>query len=172
MILNIGCEFAKRQDCVNIDMSPEVKPDVICKAEELPFKDNSVDGIYMHNLLEHTTGTLRVMEEAHRVCRQNAFVDIVAPHFSSRSAWASPDHLKAFSLNSFWNFMPNRTHRHYKPVFLVDERKLIYSKNTNIFDRLINWLARKIPDTFERRFVFLFGGCDEIHVKLRAVKND
>lgn len=170
MMLNIGCEFAKREGCINIDIRRDVSADVVCMAE--PFRSDSVDGVYMHNFLEHVLDTLGIMEEIYRICKNDAFVNIIVPHFSSRSAWVSPDHVKAFSLNSFWNFMPGRTHRHYSPVFTVEERRLIYSKNSGIIDRLINWIARKIPDTFERRFVYLFGGCDEVHVKLRAVKTD
>ena len=170
MKLNIGCEFVKRKDCINIDVRKDVGADVLCDVTKLAFKDNSIDSVYMHNLLEHISDTLSVMEEVYRVCKHGAFVDIVVPHFSSRSAWATPDHVKAFALNSFWNFMPNRTYKHYNPVFINEKRELIYSKSNMIIDRIINWFARKFPDTFERRFLYWFGGCDEVRVLLRVKK--
>jgi ubiquinone/menaquinone biosynthesis C-methylase UbiE len=170
MDLNIACGFERREGCINLDIRRDAEADVISDAFKLPFKSNAFDRVYMHNFLEHVTDTVGIMEEVWRVCRNNAVVDIVVPHFSSRSAWATADHVKGFALNAFINFSPSSKYRLYKPVFTTKRRRLVYSNGGDIISRIGNYLASKIPDTFERRLLYYFGGCDAIELELMVLK--
>ncbi len=53
MKLNIGCGNDKKKGYVNVDFSPDVKPDKVWNLEKvpIPFKENSVDEILAHHVL-------------------------------------------------------------------------------------------------------------------------
>ncbi len=62
---------------VNID--PSVRPDIIADAAAIPVPDNSYDVAIMGELLEHVPEPLRVLEEAHRILKQNGLLLITVP---------------------------------------------------------------------------------------------
>jgi len=73
MKLNLGCGFDKRPGYVNIDIRPEVRPDLILDLEKrrLPFANNSVDEILAKDVLEHFSfrRVRDILKDWHRVLR-------------------------------------------------------------------------------------------------------
>lgn len=54
--LNLGCGHDKRRGFINIDVDPEVKPDLVHDlTKALPFKDSTVTRIVLQDVLEHLT---------------------------------------------------------------------------------------------------------------------
>jgi predicted SAM-dependent methyltransferase len=51
----LGSGYKRYEGVINIDNDKNCKPDFICNFEidPLPFKDNSVDKIIAHHILEH-----------------------------------------------------------------------------------------------------------------------
>lgn len=81
MKLNLGCWTHKLEGFINIDIDPNVNPDLVCDASKLPFVDNSIDEIYAGHLLEHFT-----LKEGHcalsewkRVLKPGGIITITVP---------------------------------------------------------------------------------------------
>ncbi len=55
MKLNIGCGHTKNEGYVNIDVDPNVKPDLVFKigSAELPYGKGSIDEVTMLHTIEH-----------------------------------------------------------------------------------------------------------------------
>ncbi|MDI6884698.1 MAG: methyltransferase domain-containing protein [Hadesarchaea archaeon] len=103
MKLNLGCGRQKLEGFVNIDSDPKLKPDIVADLEKgLPMiKDNSVDFVYAHSILEHIKNLSNLMEEIYRVCKNNAVVKIVVPFYGSELAYRDPTHVRVFTEKTF-----------------------------------------------------------------------
>jgi len=60
LALNVGCglkrsEFEGHEKTVNVDIRPEVKPELLASGFDLPFEAGSVGLVYTSHLLEHFT---------------------------------------------------------------------------------------------------------------------
>lgn len=101
--LHVGCGLKHLEGYINIDVSPEVKPDVVADICKLPFKDNSVDEIYTAHTLEHVPDFTKAMRELHRVLRPGGRLKIVVPYPASLYAFI-PQHVSFFAWDSFIPF--------------------------------------------------------------------
>lgn len=85
MKLNLGCGTVRETglDWINCDLRSEVKPDLVCDARKLPFKDNSLDHIYAFNILDHFNRfeTTPVLKEWLRVLKPSGNLRIIVPDF-------------------------------------------------------------------------------------------
>lgn len=55
---------------LSLDLRTETRPHVVGDLEKgLPFKDNSLDGVFLNNVLEHVARTETVIGEAHRALK-------------------------------------------------------------------------------------------------------
>lgn len=80
VIVNLGSGTKSLgQNVINVDFSPFSIVDVVAKAEELPFKDNSVDSIICDNVLEHIKNPEKVVMEMRRVLKHGGTVYIGVP---------------------------------------------------------------------------------------------
>jgi len=71
ILLGIGCGTNKKQGYIGIDRVKLPGVDVVCDIEDrLPFKDNTVDGIRVIQVLEHVRDLIFVLEEFWRVCKE------------------------------------------------------------------------------------------------------
>lgn len=66
--VNLGCGDHKAEGWVNIDIAPEVEPDIVASILDLPFEDNSIDRVYVGHVLEHIP-LLSIVDAAHEVYR-------------------------------------------------------------------------------------------------------
>ncbi|XMA23514.1 methyltransferase domain-containing protein (plasmid) [Bacillus bombysepticus] len=107
--LHLGCGRNILEGWINLDIAPLEGVDVIanlnhCKTKPLPFDDNSIDEFLAVHLLEHIQQPLDLMEELHRIAKQNAIMVCHVPYGSSDDAFEDPTHIRQFFLNSFTYF--------------------------------------------------------------------
>ena len=111
MKLNLGSGDLKYKGFLNVDISPEYKPDILCDlSKKMPISDDSVEEIIANHIIEHLSDTIKIMNEIWRVCKHDAIVRITVPHEKSLMAHADPTHKKVFNEESFKYFCLNGEH--------------------------------------------------------------
>lgn len=104
MKLNLGCGHNKMPGWVNVDHSPVCDPDQVLDLETFPWpwRDDSVDEIALHHVLEHLGETsakyFGVMKELWRVCRDGALVRITVPHPRHDDFLSDPTHVRPITV--------------------------------------------------------------------------
>ena len=96
--VDIGCKNLKKKGFIGIDIldyGQEILWDI---TRGLPLPDNSVTEIFISHVLEHIEekDVAQVFVEMHRICEDEAIIDIVVPH---------SDNIEAYYLGhvSYWN---------------------------------------------------------------------
>ena len=84
-ILDLGCGKKKRQGSIGVDYSDRHDADIIHNLNlfPYPFADNSIDKVYLDNVLEHLDDPMAVMAEVHRICKNGAEIKVIVPYFRS-----------------------------------------------------------------------------------------
>jgi SAM-dependent methyltransferase len=106
--LNMGCGYKYLEGWINLDLSDKdiydrkVKVDVTHDLDKFPypFPDDSFDFVLVDNVLEHLEKPARIMEELERICKNNAIIKVVVPHFSGYKAYTDYTHKHYFTLDS------------------------------------------------------------------------
>ena len=110
MKLNLGCGTDYKEDFINIDIDPRVRPDIVRNVENgLPFSDNTIDEVYTKHFLEHILPDKIhfVMFEIWRVLKKEGRLISIVP---INKGWlSSPEHKTPFGESSAifftdWNF--------------------------------------------------------------------
>lgn len=101
--LNLGCGRDIREGWVNIDQFEGEGVDMVYDLNKLPypFKNNSVDKIYIRLLLEHLD--VRYYDffiEVLRILKPKGRIELVCPHFTGRYAQSE--------VNKFYNYFSFR----------------------------------------------------------------
>jgi predicted SAM-dependent methyltransferase len=100
MKLNMGCGHNKKEGWVNVDLSAECQPDIVCDLESLPWpwESDSVDEVLFNHSLEHIGQSSRtflgMMKELYRVCRNGARININVPHPRHDNFINDPTHVR------------------------------------------------------------------------------
>jgi glycosyltransferase involved in cell wall biosynthesis len=101
--LDLGCGPYKRGGFLGIDIEPHPGVDWVHDLNKgLPFDDGCVDHVYCSHALEHFEDPLFVLDEIHRVCIDNATVELIVP-------------LHDTSLGHITTFDPQWFHMHLDP---------------------------------------------------------
>ena len=81
MKINIGPDIFKIPGMVNIDIRPEVHPDLVMNIKNLGIKNLSVAEIHMGNILEHLfpIDLIAALAECHRILAPNGQMCITIP---------------------------------------------------------------------------------------------
>ena len=96
MRLNLGCGGDYLVDWVNIDISPNIRCDLVCDINEhLPYEDGVIDFIKAFDILEHLTED--GLKEIHRVLRVGGELYVRVPHYSCRNAYSDYTHRHYFN---------------------------------------------------------------------------
>src|SRR5580700_4689725 len=128
--LNIGCGLRPRDGYFGVDQAPLPTVDILADLNqplaELP--DQCVVEIYSRHTLEHIHDLLPLMAELHRICRPDARLDIVVPHFSNPYFYSDPTHVRQFGLYTFYYFADEEDQPRRKvPGFYAPERFRVQS---------------------------------------------
>src|SRR5438128_1636018 len=103
MKLNMGCGHNKLDDWVNVDVSQECAPDVVCNLELLPWPwaDDSIERVLFNHSLEHLGEDKRtflgMMKELYRVCCDGAQIEINVPDPRHDDFLGDPTHVRAIT---------------------------------------------------------------------------
>ena len=164
--IDLGCGKSKRQGFVGVDMLALEGVDIVHDLNifPYPFKDNSVDEIYIDNVLEHLKNPLQVVEEVYRICKPNSIVTIEVPYFRSRYAFIDPTHINFFGVNWFNYFDPSHpfcqkyqyTNAHFRIIDIVFDKSWIESESTGTLHKLLIKYANKNLQRYEARLSHLF----------------
>jgi len=107
MKLDIACGQNKQKGFKGVDIAPGEGVDFVWDLEKFPwepFRDNSVEEVYISHYLEHTKDLFAFMNEVYRICRNEAIVKILSPYYTSIRAWQDPTHTRAISEATFQYF--------------------------------------------------------------------
>ncbi|MFA6407206.1 MAG: methyltransferase domain-containing protein [Candidatus Paceibacterota bacterium] len=100
MKLDIACGQNKQPGFKGVDVVGGPGVDYVWDLEVFPwkpFKDNSVEEVYVSHYAEHTKDLMKFMNEVYRICEDGAKVTIVGPYYTSIRAWQDPTHTRALS---------------------------------------------------------------------------
>jgi len=182
-VLDIGSgtfpyKAKENEEVISIDFRPEVSPTVVHNLFKFPwpFEDSSFDVIYASHVMEHMKDNIEFMEEIYRIARANAKVIIRVPHYSGRSAWCDPTHLRAYSYYQFYYYSKDNRDHYGRCDFKVEKVLLRYTRFphgffvTKMLSPIINYLANLNPKFCEKVWCYWVGGLSEIYVELQAIK--
>lgn len=105
--LNIGCGFRRVRDFINVDKQALCNPDVLLDVETSawPWADNSAVKVLFNHSLEHMGADpevfINILKEVYRVCRQDATVQINAPHPRHDHFLTDPTHVRPITPQLF-----------------------------------------------------------------------
>lgn len=182
--LNLGCGLRQREGFFGLDHAALPTTDIVADLNE-PFSelpDQSVSEVYSRHTLEHVRELLPLMAEIHRVCRPDARIEILVPHFSNPFFYSDPTHVRHFGLYTFFYFADEDDQPSRKvPSFYSTERFQVESVQIELMRRgrvrgpvsfaLEWWINRGINhlDWYERSACWMFPA-ESIQYVLRPKK--
>ena len=163
--LDLGCGATKKHGFIGVDILKLDGVDIVHNLTSFPypFEDNSIDEIWMDNVLEHLPNPMRVVEEIHRISKNGAKITVAVPYFRSHYACIDPTHVNFFGVNWFNYFDPSHifqrkmqySHAKLKVEKIVFDREWLESKYGFFHGILIRW-ANKNLERFEGRLSHIF----------------
>jgi predicted SAM-dependent methyltransferase len=102
-ILVLGCGEKPHNGAVHVDIVQTEFTDVIYDLNifPYPFKNEQFEIIYAEDILEHLDDPFEVMEEIHRILKQNGTVHIRVPAWDKENAYTDMSHKHQFTKKSF-----------------------------------------------------------------------
>lgn len=182
ILLDLGCGGAVHPGSLGIDRYLHPGVALLGDLTALPFKASTIDGCYLHHVLEHVEDVIQVLEEVWRISKPGAWIDIRVPHFSCGVwAWGNPEHRRAFSSAAFRLLSgEDPTIAVRTPArFRVEEARLSFilhngqrmpvSRPRRMIGRVFEWLANRHLGRCERYWAQWIG-FEELYVRLQALK--
>ena len=178
--LNLGVGTKPREGYINVDILKLKGVDVIHDLDDFPypFKDNSIDEIYTEYTMEHMKDFIRTLKELYRICKNNAIVDIIVPHFTAHRMFGDLTHYRFFSYTSFDNFCGIGDKRNVNycddiKFEMINKRIGFYQKgkkglNTK-FLIPFEWLFNLFPTVYERFFCYMLPAT-QLRFKMMVIK--
>jgi SAM-dependent methyltransferase len=105
-IVDLGCGSRKMAGTFGMDIVPVPGVDIVADMSRgLPFRDNSLDGLYAYHVLEHLDDFPAAVGEIWRVLRHGGRAFVKAPHACSTfMTWKDPTHKRGLSIATFAYF--------------------------------------------------------------------
>jgi predicted SAM-dependent methyltransferase len=179
MKIDLGCGSSCRPGYVGVDRLALSGVKVVHDLDVLPypFDNNSVEEIWIDNVLEHLKNPLQVMEEVHRITKAGAKITVAVPYFRSFYATIDPTHRNFFGVHWFSYFNPKHdffkkykyTHCQFDIENIEFDREQKNIPLTWILYRLVRWLARRSPGGYEARLSHLYP-LNSLTFHLRTIK--
>ena len=188
IVLDLGCGSRKKPGAIGVDIARIPQVDIVADVlRPLPFRSDSVDGIYASHLVEHIDNLGAFMNEVWRICKPGALVQIRFPHGTTPfGIWRDPTHKRGIFLDTFDYFDPNtfdgRMFGYYNPAkFEMVKQRIYYNMNADswlpnrgrrVVGRILDALANRDERAqyFCERFWGHLVGMEEAQIWLRALK--
>jgi hypothetical protein len=186
--LDFGGE-ARRRHTLRVSGRRVEGTDVVAQlGPQLPFKERSIDEVFLDHTLAHIEDFAGTMEELWRICKPGTLIHLRLPHASS--AWAlsrDPRHGRHYTLETFNYFDPrlsaNGAGCSSNAWFKLEHAKLSLTGARGdarglalargAFSKVIEGFVnqdRGMQYRWERWFAPLVGGFEEFYVVLSAIK--
>jgi SAM-dependent methyltransferase len=156
----------------------------------LPFRDNSLDGIYAYHVLEHLDDFLGAIGEIWRVLKPGGRAYIKSPHAGSVfTTWKDPTHKRGLMLATFTYFddtyFDGVAFSYYSPArFRIEKARLNFTLTDRREDpasykrprRVMNMICDAMANRSRgyqyacERFWGHLVGIEEIVITMRAIK--
>lgn len=154
--INLGCGNKKKEGFIGVDKFPCDAVDKIADIEKpLPFESSSVDEVWMDNVIEHIKDIPQLMKELHRICKNEAQITIITPHFSSAGSWRDPTHVHHLSYFSMDHFESKEVAHYTGGGFEVSKKELSFGGG-GPFTRIGKLLFKINPKKYEQKWCFIF----------------
>jgi SAM-dependent methyltransferase len=172
--LNLGAGSDLKEGWINHDIVQLPGIDVVHDLNNFPWPwdDNSIDEIYMKDVLEHLPDTIRVMEEIYRICKPGAKIYIAVPYWNSYEAVTDPTHKSYFNEFTFDFFDPGKRRCRTRPYYTNARFKIvklgfglsffrpyiqlpIISKYFVVYNNIIKWFIGLLASVFNNIIVGL-----------------
>jgi len=154
MKLNLGCGNQKKEGFIGVDKFPCDAVEIIADlTRKLPFEDETVDEVFMDNVIEHIIDIPSLLSEISRICRKGAKVTIYTPHFASHASWRDPTHIHHLSYFSMDHLEKNNVSHYMAQGFRVTERSLSFGGIMGNIGRFIFCIN---PRSYESNWCFIF----------------
>ena len=143
--LNLGCGGKYLDGYVNCDVLANVKADRHFDLNQppYPFQTDTVDEIWMDNVLEHLDDLLPVMGEMHRILRPGGRFKVLVPYAKSDWALQDPTHKHFFTEQTMNYFCEGWPYNYYVAFrFRLIEARL-YGNRDNVRQKLRNLIPFK-----------------------------
>lgn len=137
MKINLGSGYKRFPDFFNVDADKNCNPDYVVDLESgrLPFKDDSIEYVIAHHILEHIgEGFIPLMKELYRVCENNAVIDIEVPHFRHWTYSADPTHKRPITGNGMALFNQDLNRNAIETGSASSTLGIIFNVNFKIID--------------------------------------
>jgi len=126
-----------------------------------PIKDNTYDYVLAEEVLEHLYNVEECLEELHRICKPNATIEILTPHYSNKGAFNSLQHKHYFSERAFSVFADDFNVLNKKGKFKIIKLEQMPSSVGKFIHPY--WLRQKLA-------LFLNGIVSRLHIIYKVVK--
>jgi ubiquinone/menaquinone biosynthesis C-methylase UbiE len=155
MKLNLGCGNKCKDGFIGVDLFRCDAASVLCDlTRPLPFRDSSIEEIYLDNVIEHIQDIPALMREMVRICSSGAKITLITPHFTSLSSWRDPTHVHHLSYFSFDHFEKAVAKHYVGGGVKIEYRKLSFSGGIlGLCGRVIFALS---PKKYEEKYCFIF----------------
>jgi SAM-dependent methyltransferase len=99
VMLNLGSGGYEKKGWINHDQTKSKDVQVVHDLNRFPypFKNESIDVIYMSHVLEHLDNPVKVLNELHRIIKKSGLIIIRVPHYSGNSSWIDITHSRPYS---------------------------------------------------------------------------
>ncbi len=178
MKIDFGCGNSKKDGFIGVDSIPLAGVDIIHDLNTFPypFENDSIDEIWMDNVLEHLEKPLTVMEELYRISKHNTVVNIAVPYFRSFYSVIDPTHKFYFGVFWFYYFDPNHAfyskYKYTSSKFMIEKFEFDREwagKKKSIFHKIILSYANRKPESYEIRLSHFYP-LNSLTFSLRALK--
>jgi SAM-dependent methyltransferase len=155
MKLNLGCGNKKKEGFIHVDRYACDAAEVICDiAQGLPFADDSIEEVWLDNVIEHILDIPTLMREIVRVSKNGAKVSVITPHFTSAASWRDPSHFHHLSYFSMDHFQMKEVAHYIGGGLRVWNKKLSFGGG--LFGLIARSLFYLSPRIYEDKFGFIF----------------
>jgi SAM-dependent methyltransferase len=158
--VHLGCGTHYLPGWINCDVVPDMRADKYFDLETFPwpFPDNSVDEIFMDQVLEHLSDTMKVMAEIYRILKPGGIARIIVPYAKTDGAFQDPTHKRFFTEKTMDYFSDDYAYNfysHYRFKILRAELTgrsdtlLKHIRNAIPFRKILNWFFWNLFDCVE-----------------------
>ena len=159
--LNFGCGWKRLEGWVNIDCRRDVA-DVVVDMNRFPypFRASYADVINCDNVLEHLEKPTKAVQEFHRILKPKGKAVIQVPHFTCGGALNGDNHIRAFGVDFFYNFLKGERDNYAAGCSFSKVRcKVIFPHGIQFWNCAIEWLvniSRRMQEFYEHSFLRIF----------------